>query len=121
MTGLQMVSINLDLEENLLTLRDVELGFAVKAVITKAKRLDTYQSGSAKFKKEGQRFVTIVVKKLFEKSFIKCDFVRFNFIFDPTVILSCETKVLQKRFKSPLDQFMISKILSPNHCDSVML
>ena len=77
-TGLQMASIDLDLEENLLPLSDVELGFGVKAIITKAKRKDTVTNQEvAKFKCEGERFVTSVVKKLFEKSPIKCDFVRF--------------------------------------------
>ena len=61
------------------------------------------------------------MKKLFEKSPIKCDFVRFCSIFDPAVISSCKAKVLQKRFKSLLNQFMISKILSPNQYDSVTL
>ena len=36
-------------------------------------------------------------------------------------ILSCEKKVLQKRFKSFLNQYMISKIFSPNQCNSTML
>ena len=90
---------------------DVELGFGAKAIITKAKRKDTATNQEvAKLKREGQRLVTSVLKKLFEKSPIKCDFVRFY-----------ETKVLQKRFKSFLNQFMVSKILSPNQCDSVML
>ena len=62
-----------------------------------------------------------MVKKLFEKSPIKCDFVRFCSIFDPDVILWCEAKVLQTRLKSLLNQFMISKILSPNQYDSVTL
>ena len=61
------------------------------------------------------------MKKLFEKSPIKCDFVRFCSIFDPAVISSCKAKVLQKRFKSLLNQFMISKILSPNQRDSILL
>ena len=34
-TSLQMASIDLDLEENLLPLSDVEFGFGVKAIITK--------------------------------------------------------------------------------------
>lgn len=65
-TSLQMASTDLDLEENLLPLSDVELGFGVKAIITKEKRKDTvtYQEVT-KFKREGQRFVTGVVKKLF--------------------------------------------------------
>lgn len=65
-TSLQMASIDLDLEENLLPLSDVEFGFGVKAIITKEKRKDTatYQKVT-KFKREGQRFVTGVVKKLF--------------------------------------------------------
>ena len=61
------------------------------------------------------------MKKLFEKLPIKCDFARFCSICDPAVILSCEAEVLQKRFKSLLNQFMISIILSPNQCDSITL
>ena len=59
------------------------------------------------------------MNKLFEKIPIKCDFVRVCSIFDRAVILSCEAKVLQKRFKSLLNQFMISKILSSNQYYSV--
>ena len=62
-----------------------------------------------------------MVKKLYEKSPIKRDFVRFSSIFNPAVILSCETKVLEKRFKSLLNQFLIYKILSPNQCYSITL
>ena len=87
-TGLQMTSIDLYLKENLLSLSDVELGFGVKAIITKAKMKDTVISQEvAKFKRKGQRFVTSVVKNLFEKSPIKCEFVRFCSIFDHVVIL----------------------------------
>ena len=60
-------------------------------------------------------------KNVLKKSPIKHDFVRFGSIFDPAVILSCEMKLLQKWFKSLLNQFMISKILSPNQCDSILL
>ena len=60
-------------------------------------------------------------KNFLKKSSIKHDFVRFGSIFDPAVILSCEMKLLQKWFKSFLNQFMISKILSPNQCDSILL
>ena len=98
---------NLVLEENLLLQKRKEKTLASQEV--------------ANFKTEVQRFGTSVVKKLFEISPIKCGFVKFCLIFDPAVILSCETKVLQKRFKSLLSQYMISRIFSPNHCDSVML
>ena len=91
-----MASIDLDPKENILPSSDVTLGFGVKTVMTKAKRKDSVTNQeNAKFKREGQRFVTSVVKKLFEKIPIKRDFVRFGSIFDPAVILSCETKVLQ--------------------------
>ena len=77
-TVLQMASIDCNLKESLLPLSYVELGFGVKAIITKAKRKDTVGNQEfAKFKREGQIFVTSVVKKRLEKSPIKCDFVRF--------------------------------------------
>ena len=51
-TGLQMPSIDLDLKENVLPLSNVELGFGVKAIITKAKRKDSVTNQEvAKFKR----------------------------------------------------------------------
>ena len=92
-----MASIDLDLKENILPSSDVKLGFAVKTIITKTKRKDSVTNQEVvKFKREYERFLTSLVKKLFEKSPIKRDFVRFGSIFDPAVILSCKTKVLQK-------------------------
>ena len=111
-TGLQMASIGLDLKENLVPFSDIKQGFGVKTVITKKRKDSVTNQGVAKFKREGERFLTSVVKKLFEESLVKCDIVRFCSIFDPAVILSCEAKVLQKRFKSLLNQFMISDTLS---------
>ena len=77
-TGLQITSIDLDLKENLLPLSDIKLGFGVKAIITNGKRKDTVTNQeAAKFKRDSQRFVTSVVKNLFEKSSIKCHFATF--------------------------------------------
>ena len=53
-TGLQMTSIDLDLKENVLPLSNVELGFGVKTITTKAKRKDSVTNQEvAKFKREG--------------------------------------------------------------------
>lgn len=58
-TGLEIASIDLDLETNLLHLSDVELGFEVKTITTIAKRKDNVPNQElVKFKREGQRFVT---------------------------------------------------------------
>ena len=96
-TGLQIALIDLVPKENLLPLSDVKLGFGIKTIIAKVKRKDSVTNQEvAKFKREGERFATSVVKKLLKKSPIKQDFVRFGSIFDPAVILSCEMKLLQK-------------------------
>lgn len=121
-TGMQMSSIDLDKNENLLPLTEIELGFGVKNIIKDLKRKDTITNKEvAEFKIEAQRFIISVLQKLFERSPIKSDFVRFCSIFDPAVILSCEKKVLQKRFKLLLNQFMSFSILSPAQCDSAVL
>ena len=58
-TGLEIASIDLDLETNILHLSDVELGFEVKTITTIAKRKDNVPNQElVKFKREGQRFVT---------------------------------------------------------------
>ena len=67
-TGLEMASIDLVRKENLLPLSDVKLGFGVKTIIAKVKRKDSVTNQEvAKFKREGERCATSVVKKLFEK------------------------------------------------------
>ena len=67
-TGLEMASIDIVPKENLLPLSDVKLGFGVKTIIAKVKRKDSVTNQEvAKFKREGERFATSVVKKLFEK------------------------------------------------------
>ena len=63
-----MASIDLVRKENLLSLSDVKLGFEVKTIIAKVKRKDSVTNQEvAKFKREGERFATSVMKKLFEK------------------------------------------------------
>ena len=77
-TSLQIASIDLDRKENLLPLSDVKLAFGAKTIITKAKRKDSVTNQEvAKFKREGYLFVTSVVKKRFERSPNKRDFVNF--------------------------------------------
>ena len=120
-TGVQMSKIDLKKEENLLPLKEIELGFGVKDILKTMRRNDTATVNEINtFKKEAQCFILGVLDKIFERSPIKQEFLRSCLVFDPAFILSNNKQGLIKRFKSLLQYLLNLKIMSPTQCDTAV-
>ena len=102
-TGIQMKQLDLCNKENLLNLKDINLGFAVPNIIAKLRRNDTVTLAEVKeFKVGTQKFIIGMIIKLFERSPLGSIFLRYASIFDPFVLFG-----LQKKFMKSLLKFMI--------------
>ena len=90
-TGIQMKQLDLCNKENLLNLKDINLGFAVPNIIAKLRRNDTVTLAEVKeFKVGTQKFIIGVIIKLFERSPLGLIFLRYEIIFDPSVLCELE-------------------------------
>ena len=68
-TGIQIKQLDPFNKENLLNLKDINLGFAVPNIIAKLRRNDTHKVGTYKF-------IIGMITKLFEKSPLGSNFLR---------------------------------------------
>ena len=72
------------------------------------------------FKVGTQKFIIGMITKLFERSPLGSNFLRYTGIFDPFVLFEMERHLLTKRMKSLL-KFMIElNIMEPSRCDKAL-
>ena len=72
------------------------------------------------FKVGTQKFIIGMITKLFERSPLGSNFLRYASIFDPFVLFEMERNLLTKRMKSLL-KFMIElNIMEPSRCDKAL-
>ena len=83
-TGIQMKQLDLCKKDNLLNLKDINLGFAVPN-IADLRRNDTVKL--AEFKVGTQKFIIGMITKLFERSPLGSNFLRYAITFDPSVFI----------------------------------
>lgn len=113
-------NIDLDKKDSMVKAKNINIGFGAKAEITKLKARDIISSAMvAKFLTESSTFVITILKKLLDKSPAGSNVVRNASIFDPSVILSEKSNVLQKRLSSLLTHLMKLNILKPQKCDKI--
>ena len=106
-----MKKINLSSEENLLPIKDVEIGVGVKKDLTELIKKDNISAKDIrKFCEENRPVICGIIIKLFEQSPILCKVVRLTTIFDPAVFLILDKTPLQKRLKGLLVSLMDHKI-----------
>ena len=90
-TGIQMKQLDLCNKENLLNLKDINLGFAVPNIIAKLRRNDTATLAEVKeFKVGTQKFIIGMIIKLFEWSPLGSIFLRYASTFDLPVLFELE-------------------------------
>ena len=111
-TATDFKNINLSSEENLLPIKDVEMGFRVKNELKELeliKKDNVSAKDARKFCEESRSVICGMVIKLFERSPILCKMVRFSTVFDPAVFLTLDKPPLQKRLKGLLISLMDDK------------
>ena len=102
-----------DKDENLLPLKDMNIGLAAEALL---KELQKKHVITAKQLKDFREEATL--KKLTEKSPIASSFARYAVIFDPATLSSYPMrKPIFKRFKLLLKLLLDWNILSATQCD----
>ena len=106
-TDIQIKQLDLCNKESLLNLKDINLGFAVPNIIAKLRRNDTLTLAEVKeFKVGTQKFIIGMIRKLFERSPLGSNFLRYASIFDLSVLFELERNLLTKCMKS-LVKFMM--------------
>ena len=108
-----------DKDENLLPLKDMNIGFAAEALLKELQKKHVITAKQLKdFREEARMFVVTILKKLTEKSPIASSFARYAVIFDPATLSSYPMrKPIFKRFKLLLKLLLDWNILSATQCD----
>ena len=95
-TGIQMKKLDLCNKDNLLNLKVINLGFVVPNIIAKLRRNDTVTLAKVKeFKVGTQKCIIGMITKLFERSPLGSNFLRYTRIFDPSVLFELERNLLK--------------------------
>ena len=96
-----MREIDVDKDENLLPLKDMNLGFTTEALLKELKKEEVIIANQVKdFREEARMFVVATLKKLMEKSPLASSFLHYTAVFDPaTLSLESVRKPILKRFK----------------------
>ena len=108
-----------DKDENLLPLKDMNIGLAAEALLKELQKKHVITAKQLKdFREEARMFVVTTLKKLTEKSPIASSFARYAVIFDPATLSSYPMrKPIFKRFKLLLKLLLDWNILSATQCD----
>ena len=108
-----------DKDENLLPLKDMNIGLAAEALLKELQKKHVITAKQLKdFREEARMFVVTTLKKLTEKSPIASSFARYAVIFDPATLSSYSMrKPIFKRFKLLLKLLLDWNILSATQCD----
>ena len=114
-TDIQIKQLDLCNKESLLNLKDINLGFAVPNIIAKLRRNDTLTLAEVKeFKVGTQKFIIGMIRKLFERSPLGSNFLRYASIFDLSVLFELERNLLTKCMKSLVKFMMELNTMKPS-------
>ena len=120
-SGKQLREINLSNEDNLRSVKDIDIGFAAEAEIKKLRHQDTATKIQLKEFHEGCRvFVTSILSKLFERSPLGSDILRVFGVIDPNNISSLPKQSLQNTMKKLLCVLVELKIISISNGDKAL-
>ena len=116
--GAQLHRVDLTKEENLLPLKEINLGFGVTDKIKNLRKDDTASNAQIRaFVIDAQ---LKILGQMFERSPILSSFVRFATVIDPAVILTLDKRALQNRMKGLLNELLSAKILSAFDCEEAL-
>ena len=120
--GKKLVEIDLHNEENLLPLKDIEVGFATEHTIKTLLQKDTVTKSSVReFRKGCQTFVRSMIEKIFERSPITSAFLKAAAVFDPANLVSKSSRgPLMKSFKALLTTLVELNIISVSDGDKTL-
>ena len=114
-TDIQIKQLDLCNKESLLNLKDINLGFALPNIIAKLRRNDTLTLAEVKeFKVGTQKFIIGMIRKLFERSPLGSNFLRYASIFDLSVLFELERNLLTKCMKSLVKFMMELNTMKPS-------
>ena len=120
-SGKQLREINLSNEDNLRSLKDIDMGFAAETEIKKLRHQDTGTKTQLKEFHEGCRvFVTSILSKLFERSPLGSDILRLFGVIDLNNISSLPKQSLQNTMKKLLCVLVELKIISISNGDKAL-
>ena len=119
--GAQLHRVDLTKEENLLPLKEINLGFGVTDKIKNLRKDDTASNAQIRaFVIDVQSVIVKILGKMFERSPILSSFVRFATVIDPAAILTLDKRALQNRMKGLLNELLSTKILSASDCEEAL-
>jgi len=121
-TSKQLKSLNLSDKLNLLSLKQVRLGFGAEKIISQLIKEDLVSSAQLQqFRKEAQNFVVAMVTKLISKIPLGAKILVYGSVFDPLLVKDKPKSDLLSKFKSLLQYLMELGVLSPDCCDRAMV
>ena len=114
-TDIQIKQLDLCNKESLLNLKDINLGFALPNIIAKLRRNDTLTLAEVnEFKVGTQKFIIGMIRKLFERSPLGSNFLRYASIFDLSVLFELERNLSTKCMKSLVKFMMELNTMKPS-------
>lgn len=121
-SDLDLKDIKLSSKENILSGKEINVGFAAAALITDWKKKDVINNSDiASFRNGVHTFVTSAIAKIFERCPIGSVVVRNSRVFDPNVMVNSSHEQLQSMIKSLLGHFLKLKLIAANFADNVMI
>ncbi|XP_057299676.1 uncharacterized protein LOC130630266 [Hydractinia symbiolongicarpus] len=113
-------AVNLNDNSVLMKPKNYNLGFATRFEINELKRKDLITNAQvAKFFTDAVIFVRSIVEKLFDKSPLSKNVVKNSTIFDPKVMVTESSSVLQTKLRSMLTYLVKLRVLTSFQCDKI--
>lgn len=120
-TGASLKKIDLNKEENMLPLKEIEIGFAAEHYIKKLIRQDaTTKTAVNEFRKGCVLFVKNLLEKILERSPIGQPILKHAVIFDPANMTRLPKEKLIKSFKALMSELVELSIVDIAHGDKAI-
>ena len=120
-SGKILKGIDLHDDNNLVALKNVEIGFAADHTIKQMIKKDIIGSAEEKkFRKGYVTFVRSMLEKIFERSPVTSPILRQAALFDPENLASVPKETLTRSFKGLLGEFVELKIISTSQGDKAL-
>ena len=120
-TGASFKNIDLNEKENMLPLKEIEIGFATEHYIKKLFRQDaTTKTAVKEFRKGCVLFVKNLLEKILERSPIGHPILKHAGVFDPANIAALPKEKLVKSFKALMSELVELSIVDIGHGDKAI-
>ena len=114
--------IDLSKDNNLISARKLDLGFAIDDDINNFKKNHPTNADEkiSKFRSEVKCFIVAVVSKLFERSPLESPLLKSACVLDPDILQGNTRDKLITRFKTLLKVIINLSVLAANSCDKAL-